>query len=106
MKSIKQLLQILLSECIKRDFKTLCSDGSMYYTGMCAITEDIFQEGIISKEECSSIKQFLATNKPEDAADAHWYDSTPEGNGKRIQFLEKQINALKNESTFNQATVG
>lgn len=91
-KPIKELLQTLLSECIKRDFKSLCSDGEMHHTGMCSIIDDIEKEGIISKNEHEILKPFLSANKPIDAKDAHWYDSTIEGNCKRIQFLENQIN--------------
>lgn len=91
-KSIKKLLQIFLEECIKRDFKTLCSDGKMRYTGMCSIAEDIQKEGMISKDEYWILKKIIGENRPEDANDAHWYESTPEGNGKRIKFLETQIN--------------
>lgn len=90
-KSIKELLEILLSECIERNFKSICSDGKYHSTGMCSIAEDLFNEYIISKEEYQKIKEFLARNKPDDAADAHWYPSTPSGNAKRIKFLEFKI---------------
>ena len=88
---MKELLQLLLYQCISRDFKTMCSDGTIRYTGMCSIVDDIHEEGLLSQEEKQLLKEFLANNKPADADDAHWYVSTPEGNSKRIKFLENHI---------------
>ncbi len=94
LKTTKELLQLLLSECIQRDFKTMCSDGKMRYTGMCSIADDMTKEKIISKDEYWILKKIIGENRPNDANAAHWYNSTPEGNGKRIEFLENNINKL------------
>jgi len=91
------LLRTLLSECVKRDFKTLCGDGKMRYTGMCAILEDISKEGLISEQERKLTREFLAINRPDDANDTHWYESTEQGNLKRIEFLWKYINLTKKD---------
>lgn len=83
---MKNLLQLLLDECIKRDFKSLCSDGQLHYVGMCSIVEDLRDEGLITVDDYSCLKSFLAANKPLDASDSgYWYKD----NSKRIEFLKR-----------------
>ena len=90
----KRLLKMLLSECVKRDFTTLCQDGVIRYTGMCGIIDDMETEKIINNVERRILKVLLFNNRPYGVRDAHWYDSTPEGNNNRIKFLETQISKL------------
>lgn len=89
---MKKLLTILLIECIKRDFKTTTSTGEVMFTGMCAIVSDLEEEGIITFDELRILKSYIFLNKPADANDAHWYDSTPNGNFKRIEWMIKSVN--------------
>ena len=85
--TMKELLQLLLFECIERDFKTMCSDGISRYTGMCSIIDDIAKEQLISEEQRLDLKRYIASKKPEGVEHGYWYES----NNMRIKFLEDQI---------------
>lgn len=88
---MRKLLEILLHYCQIRDFKTRCSDGQLRYSGICSILTDIYEEGIITREEYERVRLLINSNKPDDAKDGHWYDSTKSGNRKRVDFLRMLI---------------
>lgn len=91
---LKRLLTLLLEECTHRNFKTLSSKGEIHSTGICGILSDMRYEDIFTASERWVLQVHINFNRPGDTKDNHWWDSTIEGNQKRVEFLEMLISKL------------